>query len=265
MIRLLLITLAMISAPAAQDYLVGPPDILTITVFGEPDMSGKFTVESDGTFAFPQLGRVKAGGLALREIEQLLRTLLADGFLKNPQVAVTMETSRSQRVLVMGEIRSPGEYQLVGDTTLLAALVRAGGPTTAAGREVVIVRPASKSPATAPQTALRDAEIIRIDLAALQGGDLSLNVPLQDGDTVNVPRLQSVFITGQVKAPGAYAIDRGTTVLQVLSLAGGITDRGSDARIRILRIVKGRKTELRARLTDTVEPGDTIVVPERYF
>jgi polysaccharide export outer membrane protein len=90
-------------------------------------------------------------------------------------------------------------------------------------------------------------------------------VQLQDGDTINVPKAQSVFVTGQVKSSGAYAVERGTTVLQVVSLAGGLTDRGADGRIRILRTVNGKKVELKAKLTDIVEPGDTIVVPERYF
>jgi polysaccharide export outer membrane protein len=80
-----------------------------------------------------------------------------------------------------------------------------------------------------------------------------------------VPKAQSVFVSGQVKAPGAYAVDPGTTVLQVLSLAGGLTDRGSDNRIRIQRTVDGKKTELNAKLTDVVKPGDTIIVRERFF
>jgi polysaccharide export outer membrane protein len=253
---------ALISAQAT--YVVGPPDVLTITVFGEPDLSGKFTVEQDGTFAYPQLGRVKAAGRALRDIEQDLKTKLADGYLKNPQVSVTIETYRSQRILIMGEVRSPGEYQLAGEMTLLAALIRAGGPTPAAGREIVIVRPPVKAAGT-QKGQPEDPELIRVDVAALQAGNAASNIQLQDGDAINVLRSQAVFVTGQVKAPGAYPVDRGTTVLQVLSLAGGVSDRGSDRRIRILRIVNGRKTELRARLGDQVEPGDTVVVPERFF
>jgi len=76
---------------------------------------------------------------------------------------------------------------------------------------------------------------------------------------------QHGFVAGQVKSPGAYAAERGTTVLQVLSLAGGLTDRGAEGRIKILRTVKDKQTEIKAKLTDTVEPGDTIVVPERFF
>jgi polysaccharide export outer membrane protein len=94
---------------------------------------------------------------------------------------------------------------------------------------------------------------------------MALNITLQDGDTVNVPKAQSVFVTGQVKQPGAYAVDRGTTVLQVLSLAGGLTDRGADSRIKIQRMVKGKLKEIKAKLTDPVEPGDTVIVPEKFF
>jgi polysaccharide export outer membrane protein len=249
---------------AQTDYRIGPQDVLNITVFGESDLSGRFTVEQDGTFTFPLIGRVKAGGLTLRSFELELRNALSDGYLKNPQVTAAIETYRSQRILIIGEVRSPGEYQLTGDMTLLAALARAGATTPAAAREVLIVR-ARRAADGKPGEAPREPEVIKVDLADLQAGNIGLNVMLQDGDTVNVPKAQSVFVSGQVKLPGAYSIDPGTTVLQVLSLAGGVTDRGTDRRIRILRTVKGKKLELKAKLTDTVQPGDTIVVPERFF
>ena len=242
------------------DYVVGPQDVLTITVFGEAELSGKYAVEQDGTFTFPQIGRVKAGGATLRAIEAELRTKLADGYLRNPQVSVSIENYRSQRILVMGEVRSPGEYQLTGEMSLRSALARAGSTTPTAGHEATIVRP-KKNPAPGADT----TEIIKVDLAALQAGNIALNLQLQDGDTINVPKAQSVFVAGQVKSPGAYAVEPGATVLQVLSLAGGITDRGSDNRIRIQRTVNGKKVEVNSKLTDTVKPGDTIIVRERFF
>lgn len=251
------------SALAAQtDYRIGAQDVLNITVFGETDLSGKYTVEQDGTFTFPLVGRVKAGGITLREFEQELKKLLTDGFLKNPQVSIVVETYRSQRILVMGEVRAPGEYLLTGDMTLLAALARAGGTSPAASREALVVR---SRRVTDRDGGGGEAEIIRIDLTDLQGGNVALNITLQDGDTVNVPKAQSVFVTGQVKLPGAYAVERGTTVLQVLSLAGGLTDRGADSRIKLQRMVKGKLKEIKAKLTDVVEPGDTIIVPEKFF
>ncbi len=88
---------------------------------------------------------------------------------------------------------------------------------------------------------------------------------LQDGDTIVVPKALCVYVFGQVKAPGAYAIETGTTVLQALSLAGGVTDRGSTSRMKIVRTVDGKKKEIKAKLTDVVEPGDTLIVGERFF
>ena len=263
--KTLLLALALLVGPtgplfAQNDYVVGSQDVLTITVFGEAELSGKYTVEQDGTFTFPQLGRVKAGGLTLRGLESELKTKLADGYLRNPQVAVAIENYRSQRILIMGEVRSPGEFQLNGEMTLLAALARAGSTTPTAGREVTIVRPKRNvKPGEDP------SEILRVDLAELQAGNMSLNIALQDGDTINIPKAQSVFVAGQVKSPGAYAVDPGATVLQVLSLAGGLTDRGSDNRIRIQRTVNGKKVEVSVKLTDVVNPGDTIIVRERFF
>jgi polysaccharide biosynthesis/export protein len=264
---LVLIGLAGIPARAiAQtDYTVGSQDVLTITVFGEAELSGRYTVEQDGTFTFPQLGRVKAGGMTLRALEQELKKQLADGYLRNPQVAVAVETYRSQRILIIGEVRSPGEYQLTGEMTLLAALARAGSTTPSAGHEALIVRAPRKQATPAPNGETPDSEILRIDLSDLQAGNIGLNVRLLDGDTVNVPKALSVFVSGQVKSPGAYSVEREMTVLQVLSLAGGISERGSDSRIQILRTVDGKKKEIKAKLTDIVEPGDTIVVKERFF
>jgi polysaccharide biosynthesis/export protein len=252
---------------AQTNYLIGPQDVLTITVFGEADLSGKYTVEQDGTFTFPLIGRVHAGGVTQREFEQELRKKLADGFLRNPQVTVAIETYRSQRILIMGEVRSPGEYQLTGDMTLLAALARAGSTTSLAGRDALVVRASHRParPVNADDPDPAGPDIVRIDLAALQAGDLTLNLALQDGDTINVPKAQSVFVAGQVKTSGAYPAEPGTTVLQLLSLAGGVTDRGAEGRIKILRTVQGKKTEIKAKLTDIVQPGDTIVVPERFF
>jgi polysaccharide export outer membrane protein len=111
-----------------------------------------------------------------------------------------------------------------------------------------------------------DAEVLRIDFRDLQSGELlKNNVVLRDGDTVFVPRAQLVYMTGQVRSPGAYSIEPGTTVLQALSLAGGATDRGATSRIKIIRDEDAKKKEIKAKLTDVVEPGDTVVVPERYF
>ena len=108
-------------------------------------------------------------------------------------------------------------------------------------------------------------EVFRASIRALESGSLSQNIDLRDGDTIFVPRAETAYVFGQVKNPGGYALQKDTTVLQALSLAGGVTENGAMNRVRIVRIVAGVKKELKVGLTDVVRPGDTIIVPERYF
>jgi len=251
-------------ATAQTNYVLGSQDVVIVTVFNEPELSRKYTIEQDGTFTFPLIGRIVARGLTLRELEQELKKKLSGDYLRDPQISVSVEAYRSQKILIMGEVAQPGEYQLTGDMTLLSAIAKAGSIRATAGREVTIVRTPPKR-AGSNGGGESESEILRVDLGELQAGNMSLNIPLQDGDTINVAKAQSVFVSGQVKSPGGYAIEPGTTVLQILSMAGGVTDRGSTGRVKILRMVDGKQKELKAKLNDKVQPGDTIVVGERIF
>src|SRR3954451_2302811 len=95
--------------PGFTDYVVGPQDVLTINSFDQADLSGKFSVEADGTFTFPLIGRIKAGGLTLRQVEAALKKRLKDeNYFLNPQLSVSIEQYRSQKVFIVGEVRAPG-------------------------------------------------------------------------------------------------------------------------------------------------------------
>ena len=177
-----------------------------------------------------------------------------------------MDQYKSQRVFVMGEVRAPGSYQLTGNMTVIEALAKAGGTTPTAAEDVLVVRPSPNRKADGPASADdSQSTLLHANIRELQSGALAQNLTLKDGDTIVVNKAQSVYVFGQVRAPGAYPIDRGTTVLQALSLAGGVTDRGSTGRIKIVRTVDGKNKELKVKLTDTVEPGDTVIVGERFF
>ena len=258
---------AMPSRPAAQsaaNYTIGPLDVLTIQVFDQPDLGGKYTVETDGTFSFPLIGRVKASGMSLRAFEGELKSKLADGYFKNPQVTVAIEQYRSQRVFVNGEVRLPGPVPLTGGMTLIEALSRAGSTLPTSSGEVSVVRPPQTS-SGAPDTSGAGAEMFRASIRDLESGVLKQNIELRDGDQIYVPRAELVYVFGQVRNPGSYGIQKDTTVLQALSLAGGVTPNGAMGRIEIVRIVNGKTQNVKAKLTDVVQPGDTIKVPERYF
>jgi len=267
-------TIASPRTPAPGMYIVGPNDALSINVFDQPQLTGKYIVQADGTFTFPLLGRLSVGGLTLEAVENELRDRLGKGYLKNPQVGVSVEQYRSQQIFVMGEVRTPGSLEFTGAMTIIEALARAGSTTERAGLEAVIVR--SRDEGSTPVDAAtlarvqnsNDANVIRVNLETLQAGGLSQNVMLRSGDTVFVPRAETVFVSGQVNKPGEYVIRPGMTVRQVLSLAGGVTDRGSTRRIQIIRQADakdGKETTAGADLQDKVRNGDTVLVRERFF
>lgn len=247
---------------SAADYTIGPQDVLTIQVFDQPDLGGKYSVEADGTFSFPLIGRVTAAGMTLRAFEDALKKKLADGYFRNPQVTVAVEQYLSQRIFVMGEVRSPGPVPLTGGMTLIEALARAGSTLPSASGDVSVVRPPQGAK---PGEATGGAEILRASIRDLEAGALTQNVQLLDGDQIFVPRAETAYVFGQVKLPGAYPIQKDTTVLQALSLAGGVTENGAMNRIKIIRVENSEKQEIRVKLSDLVRPGDTIIVPERYF
>jgi polysaccharide export outer membrane protein len=247
-------------------YLIGPRDVLTVTVFDEPQLTGRYRVDNDGTITFPLIGRIAAGGLTPRAVEMGLTKQLADGYLKNPQISVEVEQYRSQSVFIIGEVRSPGKYPLTGRMNLIEAIAQAGSTTPAAASQLLILHPREPTADVAlkPEDEAL-ADVTRVNIRELQTGVLSQNVTIHDGDTIFVPRADTLFITGYVKTPGSYVMEPGMTVLQAISLAGGITERGSNRRIKVLRTVKGKQTETSVELTDRVQPGDTIQVLQRIF
>jgi len=250
----------------AQRYVVGADDLLTVTVFDEPDLSGKYRVDGDGSITFPLIGRVQAAGVTIPVLQERIRAMLATGYIRYPQVRVEIDQYKSQSVYVIGEVRAPGKYMLSGSMSLIEALALAGSPTTAASNELIVVHP--KKPGQGTQSALDpDAEVERtpVNLKDLQLGKAGLDIALQDGDTIYVPKAQIFYINGYVIHPGSYVLDPGMTVLQAISLAGGLSERGSDRGIKIVRMVNGRREEVDAKVTDLVQANDTILIRQRFF
>jgi polysaccharide export outer membrane protein len=273
-IALAVLQIASVSGAQAPqgEYVVGPNDVLAITVVDQPQLTGKYIVRADGTFTFPLIGRLQAGGLSVQSVETDVHDRLAKGYLKDPQIAVSVDQYRSQQIFVIGEVRQPGSFQFTGSMSVIEALARAGSTTERAGAEAVIVRPTSGAPpadaaavARAQNAKDKDTDVIRVNLQNLQSGTLSQNVVLRSGDTIFVPRAESVFVSGLVRTAGEYVIRKGMTVRQVLALAGGVSERGSTRRIQIIRQVDGVENTIGANLQDAVRPGDTIVVRERFF
>ena len=245
-------------------YVLGPQDQLKITVFDEPDLSNIYRVDSDGFITFPMISKVSAVGITPAELQDRIKTMLALGYIKNPQVRVEVEGYKSQSVIVSGEIRSPGKVPMTGTMTLIEALAAAGSPTSSASNEISISR--QKRNAAGVVTDENDVDIIRVNLKALQLGQAGRDIQLQDGDLINVPKAQTFYIIGQVRNPGSLVWEPGMTLQQAIALAGGLTERGSDRRIKADRFgPDGKVTEVSLNLEDKVQPNDTIKISSRIF
>ena len=236
--------------------MIGPQDSLSIIVTDEADLTNKYRVDTDGTITMPYLNRVPVSGLTLAEAQVKIAQMLQAGYLRNPQVRIEIDQFKSRRVFVSGEVRNPGYVTMAGTTmTLLEALALAGSPTQNASNDIKVVHPSKLGE--------KPNEPITVNRKELELG--RADVTLQDGDIINVPIAQRFYISGFVKNTGYYVLDSGTTVSQAIVLAGGLTDRGSDRRIKIGRLVNGKMVDLPAELTDKVLPNDEIKIPSRIF
>lgn len=281
MVQLLLslaVLIAQTAAPAAQRpaagpspaYIVGPNDVLGIKVLGEAELSTLYTVDADGTITFPFLQRVPVGGKTVAEIEYALRKGLDPDWIKNAQVSVAVTSYRSRAIYVIGEVRNPAKYMIEGQTTLLEVIAQAGSFTPNAAQNIIVTRYKEGLVGVVAGTPVapgdpRGAEILRVNREELSEGKLQANIILQDGDTIFVPTAEKFYVMGYVKNPGNFVLQPGMTVRQAISVAGGLTERGSDRRVKIIRKVDGKEVEIDAQMSDLVKPNDTIRVPQRLI
>lgn len=108
-------------------YTLGAGDRVKVSVFGESDLSGQFEISGSGQIAFPLVGKVRATGLSLRQLEQEITRMLMDGYLKKPRVNVEVVNYRP--FYILGEVKRPGSYSYVNGMTVLNAVALGGGFT----------------------------------------------------------------------------------------------------------------------------------------
>jgi polysaccharide export outer membrane protein len=147
-----------------RPYLLGSGVKVRITVIGQDNLSRSYTVDGGGAVAMPLIGPVKAQGKTLRQLEGTVRTRLADGYLRHPNVTVEIETHRP--FFILGEVRNPGQYPFVSGMTVQTAVAIAGGYTPRARQEPVTV------------TRQVEGRIIQ--------GRVPAGHPVRPGDTINV-------------------------------------------------------------------------------
>ncbi len=243
----------------AADYIIGEGDVLKIMVYGHSDLTTVERVSGNGMINFPLLGQLSIAGLAVSEISIRISSLLADGYIVDPQVSVFIEEFRSQKAVIMGEVMKPGLYKLKGRTSFLELVSMAGGLTRDAGDTALVKRKSRR--------AKGEEEIATIDLVRLiKEGDTSLDVPVLEGDSIYVAKAGLIFVTGEVKRPDAYKYEDNTSIIKAITMAGGFTDKASAGRVKIIRKVDGKEQIVdNVNMDDPVLSGDVIVIPESFF
>lgn len=254
--------------PVADDYAVGAGDILGVSVFGHDDLSQTVVVQADGSVLFPLVGRVMAAGKTTAELQAELAATLGKSYVRNPQVTIAVREYRSKTVLVAGEVARPGAYPLAAGATIVEVLAKAGPVSAGAAAEAIVVRPRGevKGPVLPSEMTGADIDVLRVNLREIESGNLRANLVLKPNDTVFIPQAPRIFVSGEVKSPGAYAFNPGMTVRQLLILAGGLTEDGSSSRIRAIRKGEdGKSREVKIQMDDLVQLGDTLLAKSRLF
>ena len=160
-----------------DDYLIGKGDVLEISVWREPMLSGETIVRNDGMISLPLIGDVQAGGrttlLVKKEVQERLKE-----FISEPVVTVMLRIPVSQKFYVLGEVNAPGEYDLVKDMNILQGIARAGGFTEWASKSRMLLL--RKENGHEKRIPINYNDIVR-------GRDLGQNLPLRADDTLVVP------------------------------------------------------------------------------
>jgi polysaccharide export outer membrane protein len=240
------------------EYFVGNGDVLDINVYENEDLSTTVRVTEDNTIRVPLIGEVRVKSLTVSQVSRKLEKLFADGYLVNPQVDVFIKEYRSKKATILGQVKNPGLFELRGETTLLEFISKAGGMKLDAGNSATIKR---KSVAKGQE------DNIAIDLDRLiKEGDTSLNLAIKDGDSVYIAKADIFYVSGEVKKPDSYKLDSDITVIKAITMAGGFSKIAAKGKVRIIRIIDGKKRVLEnVNMDEAVHPDDVIVVPESFF
>jgi polysaccharide biosynthesis/export protein len=237
---------------------LGEGDSIRITVFQNPDLTTETRISERGTITFPLIGEIALGGLTPAGAEaRIARQLIEGKFVLKPQVSLNVVRVRSRQVSVLGQVAHPGRYPLDDTSSNLADLLALAGGISPTGDDNVTVM------------VTRNGKTAKLDInvpTMYRTGDLSRNIQLQSGDTIFVQRAPVFYIYGEVQRSGVYRLEPDMTVMQALSVGGGVTPRGTDRGLKIRRKAgNGNFQTIDARLTDPLEPNDVIYVRESLF
>ncbi len=248
---------------AEDDYTLGIGDKVHISVYKNPDLETLTRISASGTINLPLIGHIRVVGVTEKKAEQIIAaSLYEEGYVNSPQVSLSVEEYASRQVSVLGRVNQPGKYFIDHrGSTIIDALALAGGVSETGADHVILTK--GNQP---------DSNAIKIDLIQLmEKGDRTLNLKVVDGDVLFIPHMARFYIYGAVDRAGAYRLERNTTVMQAISIAGGLyvgnsRVKGSEKSIQIKRVQPdGLIKTIKVSIEDKVRADDVIRISEGFF
>jgi polysaccharide export outer membrane protein len=241
-----------------REYVLGPGDIVRVTVFQNPDLTTEARVSEKGMLSFPLLGSVSVGGKSTSAAEAEIAARLRDGgFVRQPQVNVLPLQMRGNQVSVLGQVNRPGRFPLETANMRLTDMLASAGGIAPGGADTVIF------------VGVRGGKQVRreIDLPSLfLNGEMAHDIVMTSGDILYVHRAPMFYIYGEVNRPGAFRLERNMSVMQGLASGGGTTPRGTTRGLRIhRRMPDGSLKVVDPGLDDLLKTDDVIYVKESLF
>jgi protein involved in polysaccharide export with SLBB domain len=223
---------AELSPLAPADYIIGPGDEVLVTLWGSVDADLRLVVDRGGRITIPRVGTVQVAGVLLSELPAVVNRRVASVF-RNFESSVALGQLRGIRVFVTGFVVRPGAYTVTSLSTVVTALMRAGGPSAAGSFRAIELR--------------RGAEVMaRFDLyELLLNGDRSTDRVLQAGDVVHVgPVGTQVGFIGSVNNPAVIELKPGETVADALRMVGGFTAVADRTRVAVERLAERKASRI---------------------
>jgi polysaccharide export outer membrane protein len=256
--------------PPSDAYRLGPEDVIEIRVFELDQLNRTVRISGDGGMELPLIGSFHLSGLTPDDVANRVADRLRNRFVQNPQVSVFVKEFHSQNVSLLGAVKNPATYPLVGRRNLLQILADAGGLSGGAGNVLFVFRQADDGRSARLSVPLHNLLIL---------GDPQWNIWLRAGDIVSVPpeAALSISVLGAVRSPGVYKLPMGdgASILNAIARAGGLDDRASKGGVQIKRRdPSGEETILKVDLGDILsgkdpdvilQEGDVVVVKESFF
>lgn len=243
-----------------RHYLLGPEDVLSVTVQNVPEDSGDFLVRPDGHISFPIAGNLMVAGHTVKEVEAMLTKGLATQ-LRNPQVSVNIKEMRKNRIYVDGSVRSPSSYNFKKGWRISELIAVAGGLTDEPQRLTAVLYDPG-----------HPTQVVPLRKIFLDVDDRS-DLPVQPGDSLYVrpqPTME-INVVGQVARSGVVKIYEGQGAVQALGAAQGGTPQAALSKAEIIRgghvipvdlydaVINGDASK-----NVVMKANDTLVVPQEY-